>query len=197
MAEAMIDVQEREIVSPAIDCSINSPERTMTENKLFRIITAGDLNWEKGYEQALMTIRILVDRKIPVRFDIFGEGNEYQSILFAIHDMDLSQHVQLNGRISPEELRNRFKEADVFFISSVNEQSPLEALEAMGCGIPVVATESAKINEIITDGLEGLIVPVMEPKSAADALEMLWRKTELRSRMGASAKEKILKREEV
>ncbi len=192
MAEAMIDVQEREIVSP----TINSCDRTMTENKIFRIITAGDLNWEKGYEQALMTIRILVDRKIPVRFDIYGEGNEYQSILFAIHDMDLSQHVHLNGRISPEELRNRLKEADVFFLSSVNEQSPLEALEAMACGVPVVATESAKINEIITDGLEGLIVPIMEPKSAADALEMLWRKTELRSRMGASAKEKILKREE-
>lgn len=195
MAEAMIDVQEREIVSPAIDPSFDSHEQTMTEAKLFRIITAGDLTWEKGYEQALMTIRILVDRKIPVIFNIFGEGNEYQSILFAIHDMDLSQHVQLNRRISPEELRSKFKEADVFFLSSVNELSPLEALEAMGCGVPVVATDSDKIKEIVTDGLEGLIVPIMDPKSAADALEMLWRKSELRSRMGASAKEKMLKRE--
>jgi glycosyltransferase involved in cell wall biosynthesis len=196
MAEAMIDVQEREIVSPAIDSTINLHDRTMTENKLFRIVTAGDLNWEKGYEQALMTIRILVDRKIPVRFDIFGEGNEYQSILFAIHDMDLAQHVHLNGRIPPDELRNRFKEADVFLLSSFDEQSPLEALEAMGCGVPVVATESDKIDEIITDGLEGLIVPIMEPKSAADALEMLWRKADLRTRMGASAKEKMLKQGE-
>ncbi len=192
MAEAMIDVQEREIVSPAIDLH----DRTMTENKLYRIVTAGDLNWEKGYEQALMTIRFLLDRNIPVRFDIFGEGNEYQSILFAIHDMDLAEHVHLNGRISAEELRNKFKEADVFFLSSFDEQSPLEALEAMGCGLPVVTTQTDKIDEIITDGLEGLIVPIMEPKSAADALEMLWRKPELRSRMGASAKEKMLKQGE-
>lgn len=197
MAEAMIDVQEREIISPASDSSFHSDERTMTETKLFRIITAGDLTWEKGYEQALMTIRILLDRKIPVRFEIFGEGNEYQSILFAIHDMDLSQHVQLNKRISPEGLRNRFKEADVFFLSSVNEQSPLEVLEAMSCGVPVVATESAKIHEIITDGLDGLIVPIMDPVAAADALEMLWRKAELRSKMGAAARAKTLKREEV
>lgn len=197
MAEAMIDVQEREIISPASDSSFHSDERTMTETKLFRIITAGDLTWEKGYEQALMTIRILLDRKIPVRFEIFGEGNEYQSILFAIHDMDLSQHVQLNKRISPDGLRNRFKEADVFFLSSVNEQSPLEVLEAMSCGVPVVATESAKIHEIITDGLDGLIVPIMDPVAAADALEMLWRKAELRSKMGAAARAKTLKREEV
>src|SRR5262245_28357698 len=112
MADAMIDVQEQEIVAPAIDSSFNSHERTMTESKMFRIITAGDLSWEKGYEQALMTIRILIDRKIPAHFDIFGEGNEYQSILFAIHDMDLSQHVELNGRVSPDELRNKLKEAD-------------------------------------------------------------------------------------
>ena len=197
MAEAMIDVQEREIISPASDSSFHSDERTMTETKLFRIITAGDLTWEKGYEQALMTIRILLDRKIPVRFEIFGEGNEYQSILFAIHDMDLSQHVQLNKRISPDGLRNRFKEADVFFLSSVNEQSPLEVLEAMSCGVPVVATESAKIHEIITDGLDGLIVPIMDPVAAADALEMLWQKAELRSKMGAAARAKTLKREEV
>jgi glycosyltransferase involved in cell wall biosynthesis len=113
--------------------------------------------------------------------------------MFAIHDMDLSQHVELNRRISPDELRNKYKEADVFFLSSVNEQSPLEILEAMGCGVPVVATESDRIKEIITDGLEGLIVPIMDPRSAADALEMLWQKPDLRSRMAASAKEKMLK----
>jgi len=193
MADAMIDVQEREIVAPAIDSSFNSHDLTMTESKMFRIITAGDLTWEKGYEQALMTIRILVDRNIPVHFEIFGEGNEYQSVMFAIHDMDLAHHVHLNRRISADELRNKYKEADVFFLSSVNEQSPLEALEAMGCSVPVVATESDKIKEIITDGLEGFIVPIMDPQSAADALEMLWRKTDLRSRMGAFAKEKMLK----
>ena len=195
MADAMIEVQEQEIVSPAIGSSFNSHDRTMTESNMFRIITAGDLNWEKGYEQALMTIRILVDRNIPAHFDIFGEGHEYQSILFAIHDMGLSQHVQLNRRVSPDEMRKKFKEADVFLLSSINEQSPLETLEAMGSGLPVIATDSDKIKEIITDGLEGFIVPIMDPKSAADALEMLWRKSELRSRMGASAKEKMLKRE--
>jgi glycosyltransferase involved in cell wall biosynthesis len=196
MADAMIDVQEQEIAAPAIDSSIKSNDRTMTESKMFRIITAGDLTWEKGYEQAVMTIRILVDRKIPVHFEILGEGSEYQNILFAIHDMDLSQHVQLSKRISPDQLRNKYKEADIFFLSSLNEQNPLEAFEAMGCGVPVVATDCDKVKEIITDGLEGLIVPIMDPKSAADALEMLWRKTDLRLRMGASAKEKMLKQGE-
>jgi glycosyltransferase involved in cell wall biosynthesis len=193
MAEAMIE-QEREIVSPIIDCSFVPTDQSMNEDKLFRIITAGDLIWNKGYEQALMAIRILVDRKIPVHFDIFGEGHEYQSILFAIHDMDLHHHVHLNGRISHQELRNRFQEADVFFLSSLNEDRPIEALEAMSCGLPVVTTASSKINETITDGVEGLIVPIMEPKSAADALEMLWRKTDLRFRMGESARTKILQK---
>jgi glycosyltransferase involved in cell wall biosynthesis len=194
MDEAMIDVQEREIVSLGKNALFIPHDRTMTD-KLFRIVTAGDLIWKKGFEQALMTIRILVDREIPVRFDIFGEGNEYQSILFAIYDMDLQQYVQLHRRISPAELRNRFQEADVFFLSSLNEESPLETLEAMGCGLPVVTTTSARINEIITDGLEGLIVPIMDPLSAADALEMLWRKPELRSKMGGYAKDKVLKQE--
>jgi colanic acid/amylovoran biosynthesis glycosyltransferase len=169
----------------------------MIEDRLFRIITAGDLVWKKGYEQALLAIRILVDRKIPVRFEIFGEGSEYQSILFAIHDMDLSHHVQLNGRISHAELRNKFQQADVFFLSSFNEDTPIEVLEAMTCGLPVVSTASRRVEEIITSGVEGLIVPVMEPQAAADALESLWETPELRSKMGASAKAKVLQREGV
>jgi colanic acid/amylovoran/stewartan biosynthesis glycosyltransferase WcaL/AmsK/CpsK len=197
MADAIFDVQEPEIVRPAIKFAFIPFDRTMIEDRLFRIITAGDLVWKKGYEQALLAIRILVDRKIPVRFEIFGEGSEYQSILFAIHDMDLSHHVQLNGRISHAELRNKFQQADVFFLSSFNEDTPIEVLEAMTCGLPVVSTASRRVEEIITSGVEGLIVPVMEPQAAADALESLWETPELRSKMGASAKAKVLQREGV
>lgn len=196
MADAMIDVQERETVSPAIDSTFIPSDRTMTDDRLFRIITSGDLIWEKGYEQALMAIQILVDRKTPVHFEIFGEGSEYQSVLFAIHDMGLWHHVQLNGRISHAELRKRFQESDVFFLSSINEENPTEVLEAMACGLPIVSTAFDSINEIITDGVEGLIVPIMEPQAAADALETLWRAPELRLKMGASAKARLLKRGE-
>jgi glycosyltransferase involved in cell wall biosynthesis len=61
-------------------------------------------------------------------------------------------------------------------------------LEAMACGVPVVATDCGGVSEALTDGVEGFIVPPRESEALAEALRRLWRDPGLRARMGQAGR---------
>ncbi len=189
-----LDAGKLRVIRPAVDPTFFFPlEEKKPEENTFRIITVGSLIWRKGHEQALMAIRGLVDRNIPVRFEIIGDGEDYQSILFSIQDMDLQEHVHLRGPLTPAEIRSKLQQSDVFLLSSFAEGISNAALEAMACRLPVVSTECGGMSEAITNGVEGFVVPIMDSYATADALKTLWEKPQLRLKMGAAARARILK----
>jgi glycosyltransferase involved in cell wall biosynthesis len=65
-------------------------------------------------------------------------------------------------------------------------------VEAMACGVPVVAARCGGIPEAISDGVEGFLVAPRQPEELAEALLRLWRDPALRRRMGAAGREKFL-----
>jgi glycosyltransferase involved in cell wall biosynthesis len=77
--------------------------------------------------------------------------------------------------------------ADAFVLPSAAENCPLALLQAMACGLPVVASRVGGIPEVVTDGVDGLLVPPGEPEPLAAALTSL-RDKALRARLGAAAR---------
>jgi glycosyltransferase involved in cell wall biosynthesis len=65
-------------------------------------------------------------------------------------------------------------------------------LEAMACGLPVVATDCGGVREAVRDGVEGFVLPPREPALAGAALERLWREPALRERMGRAGRARVL-----
>ncbi|HYX21601.1 MAG TPA: glycosyltransferase family 4 protein, partial [Thermoanaerobaculia bacterium] len=65
------------------------------------------------------------------------------------------------------------------------------AIEAMGCGVPVVMTSCGGVREGLTDGVEGFVVPLRDPKAMADAVATLARDPALRARMGRAGRARI------
>ncbi len=106
-------------------------------------------------------------------------------MLYTIHDLGLEGCVRLVGQLSADAVRQRLQNADAFLLSSVSEGLSNAALEAMACGLPVVATDCGGMREAITNGVEGLIIPVRDAPALAVALERLWRDPVLRLRVGA------------
>jgi glycosyltransferase involved in cell wall biosynthesis len=64
-------------------------------------------------------------------------------------------------------------------------------VEAMACGIPVVTTDCGGMSEAVSDGVEGLVVPIRDPLAMADAIERLYIDSELRARMGAAGRTRV------
>jgi glycosyltransferase involved in cell wall biosynthesis/O-antigen/teichoic acid export membrane protein len=80
---------------------------------------------------------------------------------------------------------------DVFVLSSRVEGFPLSVLEAMGAGLPVVATTVGSVDELVLDGETGLLVPPEDEPALREAIAKLAFDFELRRRMGAAGKRRV------
>jgi colanic acid/amylovoran biosynthesis glycosyltransferase len=188
-----LDARKARVIRPAVDARFFAPAAVKrSDDQTYRIITTGSLIWRKGYEYALEAVRSLKDMGIPVRFEIVGDGQERQRLLYTIYDLDLVENVDLSGRLSPEKVRERLQQADVFLLSSLSEGISNAALEAMACGLPVVTTNCGGMGEAITDGVEGFVVPSRDPQAIASALSQLWLSHDLGEQMGQAGRRRSL-----
>ena len=89
----------------------------------------------------------------------------------------LEDKVVLTGKLTGEEMKQRFFDSSVFVCPSVLENSPNTVGEAMLLGVPVVASFTGGIPDMLEDGKEGLLVPVGDVKLLAQAIEKLWDET--------------------
>jgi glycosyltransferase involved in cell wall biosynthesis len=80
---------------------------------------------------------------------------------------------------------------DVLVVPSLEEQIPIAMLEAMACGLPIVATHVGGIPECITDGVEGLLVPPANPESLALALWNVLENGQLREQLAQAGRRRI------
>jgi glycosyltransferase involved in cell wall biosynthesis len=77
-------------------------------------------------------------------------------------------------------------------LSSLWEGLPIALLEAMSAGLPVISTKVEGVEEVIVEGENGLLVPIGNSAALADAITQLLADPQLRHKMGASSKAKVL-----
>jgi glycosyltransferase involved in cell wall biosynthesis len=151
------------------------------------IVAAGRLAEAKNYPLLIEAIAILRTH-VPARLFILGRGDEEPALRALIAARGLNDVVVLCGfQKNPWKYIAR---ADVFALTSRYEGFGNVLVEAMACGVPVVATSSAGTRDIVTDGA-GLLVEAHAPAAVADALERILtdaafhREASARARMGA------------
>jgi glycosyltransferase involved in cell wall biosynthesis len=89
-------------------------------------------------------------------------------------------------------MRGFYRSIDVAVLPSLSgEGLPLFVLEAMSCGIPVVATDIGGTKEVLRDGIDGFVVPAHEPFALAAALRRLLQHPKDRHQMGMNARHRI------
>jgi glycosyltransferase involved in cell wall biosynthesis len=76
-------------------------------------------------------------------------------------------------------------------MSSVREGTPLTILEAMASGIPVIATKVGGVPDIISDGIDGILVPPKHPLRMVDAMIDLAVRSDMRRAFGVAARKKV------
>jgi glycosyltransferase involved in cell wall biosynthesis len=187
-----LDPEKAVIIRPAVDPAFFHPSRgTKPASDHFRLVTTGSLIWRKGYETMLLAVRRLLDRGVPARLTIVGDGPERQRVLYTIHDLELVGAVELAGRQTPDGVRSRLLAADAFVLSSLSEGISNAVLEAMACGLPVVTTSCGGMAEAVGDGVEGYLVPSRDPQALADALAALWADPAGREALGRAGRARI------
>lgn len=132
------------------------------------IVAAGRLAEAKNYPLLIEALAIL-RASVPARLFILGTGDEEGAIRALVSARGLDDAVVLCGfQKNPWKYIAR---ADVFALSSHYEGFGNVLVEAMACGVPVVATQSSGTRDIVRDGVDGVLVGRHEPADLAAALE--------------------------
>ncbi len=151
------------------------------------LLIAARLSREKDHATLLRSLADLRAKhgQTP-RLIVLGDGPERPHIDAAIASLNLAGQVILPGWEPSEPY---YGIADVAVLSSVVEGSPNAVLEAIGGGVPVVATAVGGIPEIVTDGESALLVPPGDPARMAEALHAVLTSPGLAERLAARGRE--------
>jgi len=157
----------------------------------------GRLDPQKGQEEFIRTIPILLKLQTNLHFVIAGDETEGQhgfknklrDLSIELGVMDTLQFLPFTNAV-PE-----FMSAiDIFVLPSYAETFGFVLVEALAMGKAIVATNSGGVPEIITDGSTGLLVPPRNVQALADALLKLVKDQQLRSSFSSEARADALKR---
>ena len=148
----------------------------MTDGPVF--VFVGRLSKIKGLD-LLLDCFALFHQEVPeARLLIAGDGEERKAIENKISSMELKEEVHLLGNVTHNRLPQILNAADIFILTSVAEGLPNAILEAMACGLPVVATNVGGIHEVVKSGVNGFLIDTRQPRDVAKALSQALKKQE-------------------
>ncbi|GJL80161.1 MAG: glycosyl transferase family 1 [Nitrospinaceae bacterium] len=163
----------------------NSARRQLDlpENKTI-ILNIGGMSPVKGQRYLIEAIPEIIKREANIQFIFVGDGETRHELETLVNAKTLSPYVLFTGMLKASEIPIWLHAADIFVLPSLSEGNPNVLLEAMACGIPVVATTVGGIPEMIRDGQEGFLVQPKSSEELARQITALIRDKTLREAMG-------------
>jgi len=188
------------------------------KNSVKRLLFVGRVSPEKGLHVLLEAFQEVVKRYPQVQLEIVGSKSippiefivalsddpkvsdlaSFYSGNYISHLQDklssgVASHVSFTGFVSRRQLINCYQHADVFVFPSVwNEPFGMPLIEAMATEVPVVATRSGGIPEIVEDGKTGILVEPGDASALAEAILYLFSDEDLRKSMGEAARLRVI-----
>lgn len=158
-----------------------------------RLLTVSRLVTSKGQDVLLRAIALLRGRGLNVRLRIGGDGPERDALTKLAAELKVDDCVTFLGSLAEDRYLAEMLGADVFVLASHGEPMGVVYMESMATEAATVGTAAGGVGEIITDGVDGVLVPPRNPEALADGIERLARDPELRARLGRAGREKILR----
>lgn len=134
----------------------------------------------------------LVRREIPAKLLLIGDGPERSSAEWLAREKKIAGDVIFLGK--QNQVQNLLNSADVMLLPSDLESFGLAALEAMACGVPVVASRVGGVPEVISDGVEGYLAAPRDVKTMASRALDILTDADRRESMGRAARDRALNR---
>jgi glycosyltransferase involved in cell wall biosynthesis len=177
------------IVPPGVDIEQYSPAVTPAiQPETPMILFVGRLVERKGIFD-LIDAYTNIREEVEAELYIVGSGGEQQALQRIIDSRGLEESIHLLGNIPIEELPGYYAAADLVCHPSHWESFAIVNIEAIACGAPVITTRLDAVEDYITDGETGILVPPNDPEALAGALKQLLDDDALREQLAIAGRE--------
>lgn len=184
-----------------IHMGVNLSESISNANQdFFTIASVGNLLPVKGHEFLLGACFILKGRNVNFRCLLFGNGPLRDKLQQMAKELNLIDVVNFCGSVAHDEILKLYSTGavSVLVLPSIEtkdgekEGIPVSLMEAMAAGVPVIATTTGGIPELLGNGA-GILVPPEDCEALANAIERLLKDPEIRREIGIKGREKVKK----
>jgi glycosyltransferase involved in cell wall biosynthesis len=186
------------VIHGGVDVDRLSPRPERGPGKQLRILCVARFEEVKGHTSLIEACKVLKERGLPFECRLIGDGPLVPQIENQIKQLGLSNEVLLLGPQPYDKVIEQFSHTDVVVLATAptasgkREGIPNVLKEAMACGLPVVATASGGIPELVDESC-GIFTRPRDPAAIADALELLYDQPVIRRQMGIAGREKIVR----
>ncbi len=183
------------VIPNGVDTEFFSPlehiYRTTAENPI-RLLFVGRFHRQKNVPGLIRNLALVrKDHKLAFTLTLVGDGPERGEAMRAVVQSGLDDVTQWKGWLEKEDLKNSYQQADCLINLSSYEGLPNTVLEAMSCGLTVIASDIGPHRELIEDGETGFLTPQDEPEIIALRLYALSNDRHMLQEIGERARQKV------
>lgn len=159
-------------------------------NKMVQMAYTAVVYPGKGQITIIHVLKTLKKRGIIANIDFIGDILDHRykdEIVRCANMLGVGNQFRFLGRIDNAELQDKLHMYDIYLCPSQMEMSPYNVLEAKSVGLPVIASNVGGIPDLITDGIDGFLVPFNDYDAFSDKIELLIKNNILRKKIGCAA----------
>ena len=175
------------VVYNGVICSRYNLPKEKVDEDVIKFISTGTLYPVKNFGFMIDCFAEICTEYDNVRLTILGDGESRKELEEQIKEKNLQDKIILAGLV--REVEKHLARADIYIASSKYEGLPLSVLEAMASGLPVVSTDVGGVPEVVSDGVNGILLSLGDKKGYIKALKEMIENVEKRYAFGEKSRE--------
>lgn len=176
LKDAMLNLETKKeilIVRNGVDVDQYFPNQAARNPNLFTIVCASQITPMQGVRFLIQAFRLLSVRFDQLRLLVVGDGNERKSLEDLVRALGIKDKVEFTGEVATEKMLACYHKANVVVSPALENRTDNGVLEALACGLPLIATANHDTKEILTDGENVLFVATKDSNQLAEKIEKL------------------------
>jgi glycosyltransferase involved in cell wall biosynthesis len=185
--------QIRLVPGSGVDCDRFKPPMKSDRGQPLRVVLAARMLWDKGVREFVEAARILQTQGRALCFQLAGApdlGNPASIPESVLREWQAAGLVDWRGHV--DDMPALLSSADIVVLPSYREGLPKSLIEAAACARPLITTDVPGCRDVVTDGVDGLLVPACDALALAQAIARLQDEPSFARRLGEAAHAKAL-----